>query len=224
MHIHRNTLECLELVPLFASLPLEQRQAIADLIVQQPYSKGSTIYLAGDEVSRFLIVEHGQIKITQSSAAGNEQIVRVLNAGEFDGEANLFGRTERDTSATVLTDALVCQINRADFQRLLHQIPEVAVSLLNQMSQKIAQLEKQVTLTNTVDVKGRLAQYLVETSAALHQESFSLPLLKKDIATYLGTTAETVSRTFKELVHEQLITNKGRQVTILDADGLALLI
>lgn len=217
-------LECVELVPLFQSLPLDQRKAIATLVRQQHYLKNEIIYLTAEEVGRFLIVEHGQIKLAAMSANGRESITRVLSSGDFDGEANLFGAGTRDVTATALTTATVCQIRQADFQQLLSQSPDLALNLLREMSRQIKELQNQRAVAKTSDVKGQLARYLLDTQASLEQNPFKLPLKKKDIATYLGTTPESISRALTELSELQLISNRGNQVEILAADELLLLI
>ncbi|WP_415547077.1 cyclic nucleotide-binding domain-containing protein [Lentilactobacillus diolivorans] len=58
-----HALECVNLVPIFKSLPLIQKAAVADLVVKHQYPKGTIIYLAGDTVGHFMILEAGQIKI-----------------------------------------------------------------------------------------------------------------------------------------------------------------
>ncbi|MGF7436967.1 Crp/Fnr family transcriptional regulator [Lentilactobacillus senioris] len=217
-------LECVELVPLFQSLPLSQRKAVAALVTQKQYEKNEIIYLAAEDVGRFLIVEHGQIKLATVSVNGRESITRVLSSGDFDGEPNLFGTGSRDVTATALTKATVCQINQADFQQLLTDSPDLSLNLLKTMSQKIKELELQRAVAKTSDVKGQLARYLLDTQASLAENPFKLPLKKKDIATYLGTTPESISRALTELSDLQLIQNQGGQVKIIAPDELLLLI
>ncbi|MBP3041600.1 winged helix-turn-helix domain-containing protein [Bacillaceae bacterium Marseille-Q3522] len=42
----------------------------------------------------------------------------------------------------------------------------------------------------------------------------------KEEVEFLGTTPEKLSRKFKLLEEEEMIRRKGRNVTLLDADGL----
>ncbi len=50
-----------------------------------------------------------------------------------------------------------------------------------------------------------------------------LPMSKKDLASYLGTTPETISRKLADLENEGCIKQKsGRKIEILDLDGLLL--
>ena len=48
-----------------------------------------------------------------------------------------------------------------------------------------------------------------------------LPMAKKDVASYLGTTPETLSRRLADLVADGVVELSGRrEVVILDADRL----
>ncbi|MCT2897439.1 Crp/Fnr family transcriptional regulator [Lentilactobacillus buchneri] len=220
----QQALECVNLVPMFHSLPDEQKTEVAKLVVQHNYPKGTIIYLAGDKVGHFMILEAGQVKISQVAANGKEQLLKVLQPGDFDGEAALFNGDQRNVTATALVDSNVCQIEQGAFQKLLQKSPQLSVSLLATMSQQINSLQEEKTLSSTADMAGKLAKYLVETGAALDENPFKLPLKKKDIATYLGTTPETISRTFKQLTSKGLIEAKGSQVKIIDEDGLDMLV
>ncbi len=220
----QQALECVNLVPMFHSLPEDQKTEVAKLVVQHHYPKGTIIYLAGDKVGHFMILEAGQVKISQVAANGKEQLLKVLQPGDFDGEAALFNGDQRNVTATALVDSNVCQIEQGAFQKLLQKSPQLSVSLLATMSQQINSLQEEKTLSSTADMAGKLAKYLVETGAALDENPFKLPLKKKDIATYLGTTPETISRTFKQLTSKGLIEAKGSQVKIIDEDGLDMLV
>lgn len=85
-----HALDCVNLVPIFKSLPLDEKKAVAGLVVQHQYPKGTIIYLAGDQVGHFMILEHGQVKLSQISESGKEQLLKVMQPGDFDGEAASF--------------------------------------------------------------------------------------------------------------------------------------
>ncbi|GHP14894.1 Crp/Fnr family transcriptional regulator [Lentilactobacillus fungorum] len=220
----QHALECVNLVPLFRSLPQKQKEEVARLVVQHQYVKGDMIYMAGDSVGHFLILEAGQIKISQAAANGKEQLLKVMQPGDFDGEASLFNGNQRNVTATALVNSNVCQIEQDAFQNLLKTSSQLAIKLLATMSQQISDLQEEKTLASTTDTTGKLAKYLLETSAGLGTAQFKLPLKKKDIATYLGTTPETISRIFKQLATDGIIVSSRSQVTILDEDRLVDLV
>lgn len=72
------------------------------------------------------------------------------------------------------------------------------------------------------DVPARLARYLLEL-AQDGGRRVELPLSKSQLAVNLGTVSETLSRTFRKMVDDDLIRVQSRTIDILDADRLAAL-
>ncbi|AQW20910.1 Crp/Fnr family transcriptional regulator [Lentilactobacillus curieae] len=219
-----HALECINLVPMFNTLPLDQRQQLADLVVQKFYPKGTTIYMAGDKLGQFMIVDKGQLKVSTVNRDGKEQIIRVLLPGEFDGETALFSGNSRNATSVALTDSNICQISQTSFQQLLTKSPDLATNMMASMGSRITELENEKAVASTASVTEKVARYLLETSAGEKSKSFKLPLKKKDIAVYLGTTPETITRTLKKFAEQGLISTAGAKVSIIDEDGLALIV
>jgi CRP-like cAMP-binding protein len=85
--------------------------------------------------------------------------------------------------------------------------------------------ERMLTARTLVDVGARLAAYLLDcptTWGVGGAPTAHLPTAKKDIATFLRTSPETVSRRLKAFEHEGLIQVRGMDVYIRDPVGLEL--
>lgn len=80
---------CVSLVPLFVDLPEKDQLKINSLASHRRYQKGETIFQRGDE--KLQIVARGNIKVYQLSASGREQLLRVAQPGDYEGEKQLFG-------------------------------------------------------------------------------------------------------------------------------------
>lgn len=214
---------CVRLVPIFENLPDDAVAQVASLVRDKDFAAGEYLFTAGDAASTLFIIANGQVKVSQDTVSGREQMLRLLTAGDFDGEAVLFTQGEYNTTGLALTDVQACTITRRDFQALLQATPELALNVLNALGQRVVQLEAQATAASTSSVGERLANYLVETAATLGRNDFDLPLRKKDLAAYLGTSPETVSRRLRSFEDNGFIKQSGRShVTVIDGDGLLL--
>jgi len=217
------THECVQLVPIFQELEESQLDTIESIVQHHHYQTGETLFNAEDSLDTLLIVAGGQVKVYQLAANGREQLLYLLQTGDIDGEAALFENKQRTSYAEALVPTDIWSIRRDDFQQLMQQYPSISINVLNVFGKRLTQLEKQTTSTATESVEARLANYLTETAASLDVQAFKLPLKKKDLATFLGTTPETISRKLTRFEKQGLITQKpGKVIQINDADQLLL--
>ncbi|WP_373738270.1 Crp/Fnr family transcriptional regulator, partial [Jeotgalibaca porci] len=91
-----------------------------------------------------------------------------------------------------------------------------------EFSNRLEQSERQTTIVATEKVEIRLAMFLVEL---LEEGSniATLPMTKKDLASFLGTTPETISRKLGSLEDRGLIKQiSNKEIAIMDVDELLL--
>ncbi|GEP20151.1 Crp-like transcriptional regulator [Pediococcus argentinicus] len=214
---------CVQLVPIFQNLNQEQSDAVEQIVQHRHFKAGSFLYHEGDSVSDLLIIASGQIKVSQYSAGGKEQLLYLLQAGDINGEAALVSQEHHESSAQALTDGAVCSISRVDFQKLLTEMPKLSLNVLDVLGRRLTNLEKHTTTFSTESVATRLGSYLVETASAIGHNPFKLPLKKKDLAALLGTTPETISRILTKWEQEQLIERlDSKDIRLMDEDALLM--
>ncbi|WP_035455449.1 Crp/Fnr family transcriptional regulator [Agrilactobacillus composti] len=201
---------CAELVPIFTNLDQSELLQISDLIHHHHFEKGSM--LLDPDSQDLVIVRSGQVKVYQLNVDGKEQLLRVLVTGDYVGEGALFGVTMHDTYAQAITPGAACVITRADFEQLLLDYPAISLKLLAESAAKIAALEKQTALLSSGSIQERLMGYFNELAAVNGSSDFEIPMQRKALSSFLGTTPETLSRMLKKLKEGGLIDYKGRQV------------
>ncbi|MGA8944122.1 MAG: Crp/Fnr family transcriptional regulator [Thermoactinomyces sp.] len=215
---------CISVVPIFNHLEKEQMNEIMKTVRSISFSKGEIIYRAGQQSDSLYIVNKGKIKIYRLSESGKEQLVRLLKPGDFTGELALFKETVHESFAEAMEKTRVCLIKRSDLQSFLLKYPSISLKLLAEFANRLEQSEKQFSRFVTEKVETRLALFLAECMENKGQNQFVLPMSKKDLASYLGTTPETLSRKLADLERKGYIRQKAhKQIEILDIDGLLLL-
>ncbi|NIA20841.1 MAG: helix-turn-helix domain-containing protein [Anaerolineaceae bacterium] len=93
--------------------------------------------------------------------------------------------------------------------------------LLASMSLRLQQFVRLIEDLGLREVSARLARFLLEEADRLGHRKFRLPMPKGELARQLGTTPETLSRTFSRLNDRGILTTSGQQVHLLDTASLA---
>ena len=214
---------CVSRVPLFQGLTREEQLRVAEFVRPVHVAKGETVYSPGQSVSRLLVMHSGQLKVSHAAANGQEQILRTVTDGDVVGErAFLTGHLPNDL-VVALEDSRMCVFDHTDLSALLRDYPDVGLRMLRTLSDRLASVERLLAAITSSDVSARIAAYLLDLPGSIRDgvPTVWLPLAKYEIASYLGTTPETLSRRLAALSASGVIELHGRRgVTILDIDGL----
>src|SRR5690625_4406286 len=95
---------CVAKVPFFNHLNDDEMLKIVEKSLHRQFKKEETIYNDGDPLDYLYIVHKGRVKIYQLFASGKEQLLRIVEPGEFMGELALFTENTLDSYAEALED------------------------------------------------------------------------------------------------------------------------
>src|SRR5690625_23126 len=93
---------CISKVPIFNHLESEEMLEILKKSTQMTFQKGEIIYHDGDPLEYLYIVHTGRVKIYQLFESGKEQLLRILEYGEFMGELAQYTEKVLDRYAEAL--------------------------------------------------------------------------------------------------------------------------
>lgn len=210
----RSETPCAAQIGIFQHLDQESLWKISAIAIHRSYSKGTVLFSPEENNGLFLISE-GKVKIYEISPSGKEQLHRVLSKGDFAGEDALFSSQESFTFGEAITDVTACYIRREDFLELLMRYPSISLKLLEEFSRRMRLADHHATANTAESVQDRLAVYLQELSEAQDSTTVHLPMSMKELAAFLSTTPETLSRRMKSLEEQGFLKRRGRQITLL---------
>ncbi|KAK1884383.1 cGMP-dependent protein kinase 1 [Dissostichus eleginoides] len=113
------------LVPSLQSLPEDILSKLADVLEETHYSDCDYIIRQGATGDTFFIISEGQVKMTQQSSPGDEQVMKTLNKGDWFGEQALKGEDVRTASVTAVGDVTCLVIDRESFKQLIGGLEDV---------------------------------------------------------------------------------------------------
>ena len=182
------------------------------------YSAGTIIINEGSSSSGLFLLKAGLVKICRFSEGGREHFLSLLSTGQlFNIAATLDGKSDA-ISAIADTDVSLWHIDSSAAKQLIQHNPDLLLALTTCLTQNYRQLiDKSVTLS-TCSVKSRLAKYLL----AQADSEYALPrrMTHEEIAHYLGTVREMISRTLRTFEKENLVQLSTLHITILDRKRL----
>lgn len=122
-----------------------------------------------------------------------------------------------------MVDTKVCQLYANDFKEVLLSYPAVSLKILEEMSRRLQASEKMTSRVANESVGMRLVNYLLGQLPGHSSDAnlINLELSRKELAAFLGTTPETISRKFKELESLNIIISLSpRKIKIINFDDL----
>lgn len=204
---------CVRLVPLFNTLSQENQIEIEDLVRKKIYQKGELVVDPSSD-DNLIIVAYGGAKLYNLDENGHENITQILHTGDYAGEDWLFGKKNSNTYVEATENSKICLLNRKDFLNLLEDQSMLSIKLLEQSMTKMQSMQRQIDLLSLPKIEDRLSEYLQEYAVKVGKKTFNLPLKMKDLALYLGTTPETLSRKFALLEKQGVLTRKLRKIIL----------
>jgi CRP-like cAMP-binding protein len=218
---HTSTGSCVRHVPIFHGLNDDEICLIQQAVVSTTYQKGEYIFQEGEQSDTLYIVHKGLVKVSKFSDEGKEQIIRLLFPGDFFGQYALLENKQHNAYAEVLEESAVCLIHKEKFRTILERNPNIAMKYMMVLSERLQAADDWIGAISLMEVERRLAKALLSFFEKEQKLEFELPVSKKDFASLIGTTPETLSRKLVSLQENQLLKLKGRKgIQLLAVEGL----
>lgn len=121
---------------LFKNVGAEKLLELAEIAQEAAYEKGSVISAQGQVSDHLYLVKKGSIRVVKSNGPV-EKVLSTVREAETYGELGLFTQTTRSASAVANEDCELYIIKRGPFKKLLLEIPDIAYSLLEVLSERL---------------------------------------------------------------------------------------
>lgn len=215
----------LSAVSLFAGLDERRLKALEDLGEERDYGGGEEIVGEGEKVRALFVVLSGRVRLDQSSPAGREQTAAEFEPGDPFCLCSAFGGQDFPGRAVAVVESRVLAIGAGELERLAKSDPGISWPLLMAFSRRLCQCMRQVRSLGLKEIPERAAAYVLGELGRLPPgtSEIRLPMTHRDLARSLGTTPETLSRSFRRMAEQGLVRVQGRTISVMDESGLRAL-
>lgn len=196
------------------------KQKIRELGRSKAYAKDEFLFHAEDPAEGFFYLQSGQVRVFNMDEQGKELEVVRLSPGDFFGEAIVFVQDRYPSYAQAVKDSQVIYFEKKTFFRNLEKDPAVGKFFLRLLAKKCIILNKRIEALELRTVRQRLIRYLVSSCTGETSCDVTLPMKKAELAKFLGTVSETLSRNLKQLQEEGFIAVGGNTIHIKNISRL----
>jgi len=215
----------LKSTPLFAALDESEIQSLAARCGIRPYSQGEILFTEGEPCKGLYIVVSGRVRIFKTSLSGREQVLAVEGPGASVAELPVFDGGSYPASASAIERTEVLFVSRADLRAICLEKPEVSLKLLQVVGGRLRRLVGIIEELSFTTVRHRLISWILRQAGSEGRRTergvaISLNASHQELAAQIGTVRELVSRNLARLQAQSFIEMNGREITILDREGL----
>lgn len=211
----------------FKAAPKDLQTIFAELKQKgkgRSYANKQVIYVENDEPNYLYYIKSGQVKTYRRFKDGRELSSNIYKDGDFFGYESLCCGVAYADNAATLTDTELLLVPKPDFMDALFNHQEMATAFIELLSGNIRFKEDQMLKLAYFSVRKRVAEALVQLArkfARLEEDTCTLKISRDDLAAFVGTASETVSRMLADFKDEKLIEKHGNAIYIVSIDKLS---
>jgi CRP-like cAMP-binding protein len=206
---------------LFAQLPDAAWRDVKAAARTARHPSGETLFQRGDPAKRFFFVLEGAVKLVRRGSDGHERVIEVIEAGQTFAEAVMFMDRSYPVDAITLAPTTLMGFDSAHFRDLLRASPETCLALLGRLAWRV---HMHLTARDDLARKSstaRVAEHLLRHAG--DRPGLQLGYPKHVLASRLGMTPESLSRTLSRLRDKGWLAVQGSYLQILDRAALEAL-
>lgn len=200
----------------FGHLPTSDLSEFKARKFVRSFKPGSFLFREGDEAKRVFQIVSGVLRVSRVTESGRRQAIAFGFPGDVVGFSN---DARHNTDCDVLESAKVIPLyydalEHGQRDDALHQhLMQAALREINNMQDHFMMVGCKTALERVASFLSALAERLGEPLGQYTR--VALPMSRPDIASFLGLTTETVSRTTTQLCKWELISRENTQTLII---------
>ncbi len=218
-------LEKLLQMRLFAGMTRKEVESIILRCRYHAYQKGECIVREGEACTAFGLIADGSIVIQKENAAGENQILAKMSAGQIFGEILVYSTRKKwpatiwatEPSGIYFMDLVKLSDGQIPFSELHGKLMR---NFMRELSDKALALNKKLEYLSLKKMRGKIAKYLLEQGSHQAEEYFQISFNRKELADFLAVSRTALSRELARMREEGLLDYHKSRFKILDWVGM----
>lgn len=187
---------------------------------------GAVLFSEGQRARSVVTLCSGRIKLTRSSVDGRTLLLRIAKPGDVLGLNAALHDLPYEVTAQTIEPCHIKAFPRKEFIQFIERNPEGSLHAAETLGKEYIMALNGITrLALSSTIAGRIANLLLELAQeeedeTIDQPEIHLPLKHEDLASMLGSSRESITRTLNDLKREGLIDIRGTRITLLQKNRL----
>ena len=218
-------------VQLFSDLNEGELEKIYSRSDVKTFGKGEMVFFDTEPYQGFYIVIEGSVKIYKISKDGREHIMHFIYPYNTFAEVPLLEQIEKimnddftypANAMSLEKDTKLILIRANVFYDIVEKNRVMCLKMMSGLAKRLRHLNGYIE-SITLDVPKRVAKFILTEQNKIttgNKNLVELSISKHDLAAYLGTIDETLSRALKKLQDDKVIDVEGKNFIIKDKTAL----
>lgn len=191
---------------------------------EKTVKKGEAIYSKGDRSNNLYLVLKGVVKTHTMDVNGKDLITGLYKADDFLGFTSFDENIPHNETATAVEDAEVVSISKMHVKTVLINNQEVSLELVNMLTDNLSDIKEQLIQMAYSSVRKKTASTILQFVEIMNPKSNApIRILRSDLATTAGIATESLIRTLSYFKKNGLIEIEGRDIRVIDTQGLEMM-
>ncbi|ACS81779.1 Crp/Fnr family transcriptional regulator [Maridesulfovibrio salexigens] len=211
--------KCLKDFWIFDHFCESQLQDLQTIGIRREIPAGQLIFNQGGKADELFLIRSGSIKLSKVSEDGTEVTLDFRRYGDVLGEDIFSGVEAYPVSAMAIDDTVTCGFNLSDFQSLVRKKPDIGLSVIKSMSNKISALSNRIGSIAEVNLEDRLYSVLSSISKEHgcrigDEYTFPFKLTHEELAFLVGAHRVSITKAMQALISKGRICCTNKIITL----------
>ena len=134
----------LKQVPLFATLSLDQLEAVHQITRETTFLAGEVIMREGDPGGELYLLLEGTVRVWKNHGTPRATLLSTLSAVTYFGEMAILDDEPRSATVIAVERARLLSLDGRSLKDLVHQMPEIAFEIFRVLTSRVRAAEQRL--------------------------------------------------------------------------------
>ncbi|MGJ5641275.1 response regulator [Formosa sp. S-31] len=185
------------------------------------YQEDEIIYREGDHSNYIYLITEGTVKCFRIDNHGKELITGVYKTNSLFGYTSFTHNIPHKETATAISYTKILAVSIQEFGTLLNNNPKLSLDLIELLTDDLSLIKDQLLQMAYGSVYKKTASTIVKFAEKINKKPDDLiKISRNDLASVAGIATETFIRALTEFKKQGLIKAEGRNIQVLNLEGL----